>query len=257
MPSRRPARPLEPRRTPRQDRSQDTVRALREAAARLFAARGYAGATTNHIAALAGVSIGSLYEYFPNKDALLVALLEEHLTAGEALLTRTAAETLADPRAALDDVVGRFVRAMVALHAHEPALHRVLFEEAPLPARVRERLVRLEERVIAEVAAWCRRRPEVHRPDAALAAAIVVQTIEALTHTLVIHRHGSLDVDACAREVTTLVTAYLTAPVRTGDAPSRRPRAGAAPGPAPWTAAPARHAAPRRSRPAGRAPAPR
>jgi AcrR family transcriptional regulator len=257
MPSRRPARPLDPRRMPRQDRSQDTVRALREAAARIFASRGYAGATTNHIAALAGVSIGSLYEYFPNKDALLVALLEEHLTAAEMLLTHTAAETLADPYAGLRDVVGRFVRAMIALHAHEPALHRVLFEEAPLPPRVRQRLARIEERVTTEVAAWCGRHPEVHRPDPQLAAAIVVQTIEALTHTLVVHRHGALDVDACAGEVTTLVTAYLTTPVRSGGAPSRRPRSGAAPVPASRAAAPARHAAPRRSRPAGRAPAPR
>ena len=139
--------------------------------------------------------------------------------------------------------------------ATTPALHRVLFEEAPLPARVRQRLARIEERVTAEVGAWCGRHPGGPPPDPALAAAIVVQTIEALTHTLVIHRHGALDVDACVGEVTTLVTAYLTAPVRNGDAPSRRPPAGAAPAPAPRAAVPARHAATRRSRRASRAPA--
>jgi AcrR family transcriptional regulator len=214
MTARTRPRPLEPRRPPLQKRSRDTVRAILDAAARIFAARGYAGATTNHIAALAGVSIGSLYEYFPNKDALLVALLEEHLAAAEALLSRTAAEALAAPRGELRAVVERFVRAMVALHSYDPALHRVLFEEAPLSPRVRQRLAGIENRLTARVATWCREHPGVRRKNAALAAAIVVQTVEALTHTLVVHRHASLDVDACVDEVVTLVTAYLTTGVR-------------------------------------------
>ncbi len=203
------ARRLDRRRMPLQRRSHDTVRAILDAAARIFAARGYAGTTTNHVAALAGVSIGSLYEYFPSKDALLVALLEEHVATAEALLVRTAAEVLATPHADLRDVVERFVRAMVMLHAHDPALHRVLFEEAPLPPRVRRRLVEIEHQLTVRVADWCRRHPRVRRRNPALAAAIVVQTVEALTHTLVVHRHAALDVDACVDEVATLVTAYL------------------------------------------------
>ena len=57
-------------------------RSSSKAAAQVFARRGYAGATTNHIAERAGVSIGSLYEYFPSKDALLVALMEAHIRGG-------------------------------------------------------------------------------------------------------------------------------------------------------------------------------
>ena len=67
---------LKARKRPRQERSRSTVDVLLRAAAQVFAARGYAATTTNHIAARAGVSIGSLYEYFPSKDALLVALME-------------------------------------------------------------------------------------------------------------------------------------------------------------------------------------
>ena len=64
---------LQPRRKPRQARSQATVEVILAAAARVFARSGYAATTTNHVAAKAGVSIGSLYEYFPSKDAILVA----------------------------------------------------------------------------------------------------------------------------------------------------------------------------------------
>ena len=70
------------RRQPRQARSRDTVDVLLEAAARVFRREGWR-ATTNRIAAEAGVSVGSLYEYFPNKQALLTALAERHLVVAE------------------------------------------------------------------------------------------------------------------------------------------------------------------------------
>lgn len=73
---------VSPRRRPTQARSKSKVAWLLEAAARVFRVEGYA-ATTNRIAEVAGVSIGSLYEYFPNKEALLLALAEHHVTEAE------------------------------------------------------------------------------------------------------------------------------------------------------------------------------
>ena len=66
------------RRSPVQARSKRTVERILDAAAHVFGERGYA-ATTNHVAERAGLSIGSLYQYFPDKDALLVALHDRHL----------------------------------------------------------------------------------------------------------------------------------------------------------------------------------
>ena len=68
-----------PRKRPRQQRSQATWAAILDAATQLFQRLGYAGTTTNRVAELAGVSIGSLYQYFPDKDALLLALAERHI----------------------------------------------------------------------------------------------------------------------------------------------------------------------------------
>jgi AcrR family transcriptional regulator len=200
---------LQPRRRPSQARSRATVEALLEAAARVFETRGYAGATTNRIAERAGVSIGSLYEYFPNKDALLVALMERHIAEGEAILNEAGAEALRPERplrAGLEQLVG----AMIALHVRERRLHRVLFEEVPVPTRVRCRLEEVEGRVRQRLADFLRDHEEVTAPDPELAAAILVQTVEALTHRLVVHDEGEAE-ERQREEMVTLAVAYLTA----------------------------------------------
>lgn len=179
---------LEPRKKPRQTRSRETVDVILAAAARVFAASGYAATTTNHIARRAGVSIGSLYEYFPSKDAILVALTERHVDAAEhelgALLRSLDATPL--PLAAMVD---RLVRAMVGLHAQDPGLHRVLFEQAPLPPGLRRRVAGLEEAMATEVARLLERQG-LARDDAATAASMGVQVLETLTHRLVLHEVG-------------------------------------------------------------------
>ncbi|MBN3815786.1 TetR/AcrR family transcriptional regulator [Paraburkholderia sp. Se-20369] len=67
------------RRSPRQRRSSNTVDLILETASRLWTERGPRGYTTNEIARVAGISIGSLYQYFPNKDAILHALIQQEL----------------------------------------------------------------------------------------------------------------------------------------------------------------------------------
>jgi AcrR family transcriptional regulator len=206
--ARRPDR-LRPRKAPRQSRSRTTVDAILEAAAQVFTTHGYAAGTTNRIAARAGVSIGSLYEYFPNKDALLVALMERHVAEGERVLASAAAATAATSD--LDAVVRTFVRAMVRLHARDRALHRVLFEEAPFPRAVRRSIEELEVRVIGVVEAYLRAHPERTRRDPARAAMVVVHAIEGLTHKLVVHGPARLDIEPYVDEMVALVVAYLAA----------------------------------------------
>lgn len=213
--ARRPRREdqLAPRRRPRQARSRATTDAILAAAARVLAARGYAATTTNHVAAEAGVSIGSLYEYYPSKDALVVALLEAHIAEATTVLEQASAAVASRPDASLEWMIGIFVAAMVALHAREPGLHRVLFEEAPLPPRVRRTLADVEAATVAHTTELLRRHPAVRVADPALAAALVVRTVEALTHHHVLLDPKRAGDDArWAREVTALVTRYLRGP---------------------------------------------
>jgi len=204
---------LEPRRKPRQARSQATVEVILTAAARVFARSGYAATTTNHVAAKAGVSIGSLYEYFPSKDAILVALTERHVDEAERELGRVLAE-LGQECLPLDRTITRLVRTMVELHARDPGLHRVLFEEAPLPAKLRNRVAALETDMAAAVATLLGGHGFAGA-DARTAATMAVQVAESLTHRLVLH-----DVDARGkgwreaaephvREISLLLLGYL------------------------------------------------
>jgi AcrR family transcriptional regulator len=202
-----------PRKAPRQARSRLTVEALLDAAAQVFERHGYAAGTTNRIAERAGVSIGSLYQYYPNKDAILVALVQRHLDEGISaagpVLTALVAE--APP---LEDGMRRLVEGMVALHRDRPALHRVLFEEAPRPPALRRRLEALEEAVTDSVAAYLRCAPGVDPArDPALAARMVVQVVETVTHELTLRPRG-MAVDAYVDEAVALLTPYLAGPRR-------------------------------------------
>ena len=101
----------------------------------------------------------------------------------------------------------RLVEAMVALHRERPALHRVLFEEAPRPPALRRRLEALEGAATAAIAAYLRAREDVDR-DPQLAARMVVQVVETVTHELVL-RPGDVAVDAYVDEAVILLTRYL------------------------------------------------
>ena len=70
---------LTPRKIPSQERSRETVAAIYQAAAQVFSRNGYADTTTDQIAERAGVSIGTLYQYFPSKEAISLGLWEKHL----------------------------------------------------------------------------------------------------------------------------------------------------------------------------------
>jgi AcrR family transcriptional regulator len=193
------------RKQPRQQRSAQTRRDILGAAARVFGEHGYAAGTTNRIAAAADVSIGSLYQYFPNKDAILAALSEAHIDAGTTLLAERLRDGLPE---ALDDLLRLFVRAAIDNHRDDPALHRVLFEEAPRSEALLTRLRDTEARGVAVVTEMLRHHPEVSVNDPEFAARLIIATVESLVHRLIA---APVDTVQLEDEVVRLLTGYLRA----------------------------------------------
>ena len=178
-------RKAEPRKRPTQRRSREMVDRILEAAARIFAEQGYHGTTTNHVAEAAEVSVGSLYQYFPNKDALLVGLAERHVADAIEGLSAVAAQL----RVAAPDVEATcraFVTAAVAVNQPDE-LHRILWT-APRTAALEETLHALDRLLVEEVS-WHLRRFGHPAEVAPQRAVVLVTAVSA-----VIHEHPQDDV---------------------------------------------------------------
>lgn len=212
MPMTRPRAP-HPRKRPVQARSQATVNAIVDAAARVLVAGGYGAFTTNRVAARAGVSVGSLYQYFPNKEALLAELKARHVADLERGLDTVMATIGDEP---LADIVTAVIAANVAAHLVDPELHRVLSAEVPQLGTT-DAATAFEQRTVARVhALLTSRRHEIAVRNLDLATYLVVRTVEATIHEAVVERPADLASGAIAREVTRLLLNYLTVrePVR-------------------------------------------
>jgi len=192
-----------PRRKPKQARAHDTVEVVLDAAARVLAAHGYAGATTNRIAEAAGVGVGTVYEYFSNKDAVFEALIGREIGA----LAGAFAEQGVGEDVALAAAIGRLLAAGIGAMPHGPELLRAL--EAVPGASFRRQLAAARQGVIDQVERLLEaHRDEIGVDDLALAAFIVVSAIEGIGANA-----SSRDFDArFAQELTALVTRYLAGP---------------------------------------------
>lgn len=197
-----------PRKRPKQDRGQATVDALLSATAHILIRYGFDGASTNRIAARAGVSIGSLYQFFPSKEALVAAVQERHVAQMMEALERDLDRLLALP---LREAVREMFRALIAAHGVDPALHRVLMEQSPHVVP-RSRAGHLEQRFLSFAQVYLEAHRDRVRPaDLPLAAFVVVQVAESMAHAAVLHRPEFLASDAYVNEVTELLVRYLGA----------------------------------------------
>jgi AcrR family transcriptional regulator len=198
-----------PRKNASQERSRLTVDALLEATARILVREGFDKASTNRIAEVAGVSVGSLYQYFPSKEALVAALIDRHNRQVMQAIQGELAEAL---KLSMEEAVRRLVSIAVKAHRIDPKLHRALTEQIPRVGRLenveffnRQYYVLFENYLKS-------RRDEINVTDLRLAAFVCVTSIEALTHTAVLHRKmvSADEVDALIEQGTRLVVGYLT-----------------------------------------------
>ncbi len=189
---------LLPRKSPRQRRARLTVASLLEAAAQLIESQGMDGFTTNAVAERAGVSIGSLYQYFPSKDALTLALLERE--AGRFETDALAALEAPDGPAALRHLIGASVRQQL----ERPELARLLDEQEGRP----ELRARLDKGRFGQLIGTLLQRPGLPRlADAGLAAADVAALIRGLVDAAGERRET--DLAPLQRRVEAAVFGYL------------------------------------------------
>ncbi len=205
------------------------VDALVEATARVLVREGFDRASTNRIAEVAGVSVGSLYQYYPSKEALVAAVIDRHHRQIMQVVHRALAEVAAQP---VEVAVRRLVGVAIEAHRIDPRLHRVLAEQIPRTGRL-EMIDAFGREIVDLLRGYLEaHRSEVCVSDLGLATFVCVTSIEALAHNAVLHHSETLSDDAVRTltdEATRLVVGYLKAgPTNArGNARPRRRKPGA------------------------------
>lgn len=142
--------------------------------------------TTNRIAERAGVSIGTLYQYFPDKDALLRAVAERHV-AGAARRLNAVFDRLRIETPPFDETVHAILDVIVDEHRAHPRLHAVMHRLLPSTASDLEAMRALEEHLAAEVA-FHLKRCDRGGDDVELTAQTIVATVDAHVHRVMTER---------------------------------------------------------------------
>jgi AcrR family transcriptional regulator len=194
-------------RRPKQRRAQMTVEAVLDAVVKLLKREGGDAVTTNRIAEVAGVSIGSIYQYFPNKRAIFMALHERHIQEIDRLVESTLVEHASS---SLDDLMRAMVEAMVEAHTGDPKLYEVMATEVPQRADgTQDFAVRLHG--VFRLALASRVKELKRHRDMNKVAFVVTNMIETLSHGAVLRRPPGLSLEAAKEEAVRAVLAYLRA----------------------------------------------
>jgi AcrR family transcriptional regulator len=195
-----------PRKAPVQDRSRETVEVILKATARVLVDVGYDRASTNKVAEVAGVSVGSLYRYFPSKEALVAALIERHV---QEMLDVCETKLLEMADAPLDVAAREIVRAILRAQSVNPRLHRILIQQVPRVGQLRN-VDALQQRFGVLVKAYLDNRKKELRPkNIELAVFMLVRAVEAVAHAAVLENPDLLIDGELADELAQMVLRYL------------------------------------------------
>ncbi len=178
-----PAASLKPRKKPAQQRSRDTWATILEAAAQVLARHGYAKTTTNLIAERAWVSVGTVYEYFPNKDVLL-SELQSHWN--DTCWRHVQNLPPHDPSLPLEHSVRLMFEHWVGVLLLNPELYAALVNELPTRGNKWKADARLNERIQLVAAALRQHAGRLRSPDVALSCEILIRGVQAYLDHLVV-----------------------------------------------------------------------
>jgi len=200
---------INPRKIPAQARSRVTVDAIIQATTYILTEDGWEGLTTNAIAERAGVNIGSLYQYFPNKEAIIAELQRRHAEATHAELHK--ALNLLPEQPSLKEALTLVVEMLINEHRVAPAVHKAITEELPRTVRcMLEEEEQLRRQILESLKPFMRNVPD---PD--LAIYMVSVAAEAIIHDVTAERPALLDQPSLAAELVVLLENYLCRPTDT------------------------------------------
>ena len=194
-------------RKPKQRRACQTVDAVLDAVVRVLKRDGFRSVTTNRIAEVAGVSIGSVYQYFPDKQAIFVALHKRHIEHIDRMVETTLIEHAAS---SLHDLMTAMIEAMIDAHAADPQLYELLFSEVPHRAEgTQDFAVRLHGAFLLAISS----RAHELKTDRNLDKVVFVVThmVESLCHGALFRRPASLSLADAKAEIVRAVMTYLRA----------------------------------------------
>ncbi len=194
------------RKQPTQERSRTMVETIVKATTQVLLKEGYEACTTNRVAAAAGVSIGSVYQYFPNKEALVVAVMERYQAElRDAMVQRLAELATAD----LETAVRGMVAAMLEVPRLQPRLHRVLLEQVPRIGALK-RLHELHGEYAPLIEAWLEaHRAELGVTNPSVAAWVLIAAVEGVVARVMLERPGWIELGILQAQLTRLVLNYL------------------------------------------------
>jgi AcrR family transcriptional regulator len=195
------------RRRPKQRRARQTVEAVLDAVVRLLKRDGFKAITTNRIAEVAGVSIGSVYQYFPDKRAIFTALHQRHIDQIDRMVQTKLVEHAAS---SIEELVRAMVEAMVEAHAIDPELYELLMTEVPHRADgTRDFSVRLHGAFLLAISS--RAHELKKRRDLDKVVFVVTHMVEALSHGAVLRRPARMSLKEAKEEAVRAILAYLRA----------------------------------------------
>jgi AcrR family transcriptional regulator len=193
------------RRQPRQRRALQTVDAILDAVVRLLKREGSGSLTTNRIAEVAGVSIGSVYQYFPDKRAIFIALHQRHVDQIDRIIQSTLIEHASS---SLEELMRALVEAMIEAHTTAPELYELLLTQVPHRADgKREFSVRLHG--VFRLAIASRAHELSRRRDLDKVVFVVTHMVDALSHGVILRRPKGVSLAAAKEEVVRAVLTYL------------------------------------------------
>jgi AcrR family transcriptional regulator len=206
VPKRRKRRAPIPRKLPSQERAASTVDAIVTAVERVLEKHGIKGLNTNRVAEIAGVSVGTLYQYFPNKESLVAALQDRYTqqTIGLCRAALTSADTVPVPT-----LIERIAVAILAAYEAQRPIHRSLVELRSAAGFHERRRIALDQ-IADELTAFLARRADLAVADARSTAFVLVHSVDGVVNAT-ITRPGGVDLAGITSEMSRLLRAY-TAP---------------------------------------------